>query len=329
MIDSNSALRAHLGNCLRQLEGSLEGLAEHIRAHTNDVWFWQRPGPGVDAFTAPQAEYSRDRALEGVTDAILAIKYEHELQDPHESRIAPGMIALTQAGIDLAHEVNGWKLALANVLRAMADRTEIGVVDPRTGERGERPLREVALEAFFYRRLHPWQATRRLQILRESPEHVGVLDYVGFMWATSREVRRTSREELLGPTEVSGIHLSEQERETVTNLPVGEPLAFLRPGHTTPKANIRWVARGQEAPVTCVRIAVLPLIMLGNRLPTRLRKLPPAPTPPSFRLSRGDTELEPHPLLESVHVHRYVEHLRQQKRGLLRTTKQSVNGRAE
>ena len=319
MKEINSALRAELGTCLKQLQISLESLAGHIRAHANDVWLWRRPGPQGDAFATPQAEYSRERALEGVADAILAIKYEHELQDPHESRIAPGMIALAQAGIDLAHEVNRWKLALAKVLRAMADRTEIGKADPRTGERVERPLREVALEAFFYRRLHHWQATRRLEILRESPEHVGVLDYVGFMWATSREVRRTSREELLSPPEDSAIRLSEQDRETVVNLPAGEPLAFLRPGHTTPKANIRWVARAGQTPTTCVRIAVLPLIMLGNHLPTRLRKLPQAPTPPSFRLSRVDTELEPQPLLNSLRVHRYLEHLREQKRTLLKT----------
>jgi len=55
-------------------------------------------------------------------------------------------------------------------------------------ERGPRPLREVALESFFFRRLHHWQATREVVVLRESATSIGTPDYIGFSWATCRDV---------------------------------------------------------------------------------------------------------------------------------------------
>src|SRR4029077_5285720 len=74
---------------------------------------------------------------------------------------------------------------------------EVGVIDQRTGERGPRPLREVALEAFYFRRLHHWQATRELVVLRQSAKSIGTPEYIGFSWATCRDVRRTYREKLI------------------------------------------------------------------------------------------------------------------------------------
>jgi hypothetical protein len=56
-------------------------------------------------------------------------------------------------------------------------------------------------------------------------------------------------------------------------------------------------------------------VMFGERLPVRLRKLPAAPTPRHFRMSRVDTEIEKVPLLETVPAHLYLAHLRAGKRG--------------
>jgi hypothetical protein len=273
---------------------------------------------GQTAFTETTTELSREQTLEGISKAILSIKYEHEHQDPHESRIAPGIVVVSEEGMALAEEVNRTKSSLAHVLRAMSDRTEIGIIDQRTGERGPRSLREVALEAFFFRRLHHWQATRRLEILKESPDNIGVPEYVGFALATSRDVRRTSREELLRQAQSPDSRiLSEHDATVLASLPPGEPLAIVKAVHATPKVNIRWPSRDGQAPITRIRIAVLPLILPGDRLPPRLRKLPPAPTPKHFRLPRIDTELEPQPLLKSLPVHRYLQHLRTEKRVLL------------
>ena len=99
--------------------------------------------------------------------------------------------------IPLADEVNRLKRALASVLIRMQGRTETGIINPVTGERGERPLREIALEAFFFRRLHHWQATRELTILRTKAGDLATPDYIGFTWSSCRDVQRTTRVALM------------------------------------------------------------------------------------------------------------------------------------
>jgi DNA replication terminus site-binding protein (Ter protein) len=309
---SNSALRAELGTVLERLQASLQDLADHIERYGHDAWLWQPPASS--GRVTPSTDLSQRQTLSGIAAAIQGIKYE-DGQDAHESRIYPGIVALSPRGVGLADEVNRHKSALARVLRAMDGRTELGTIDQRTGERGERPLREVALEAFYFRRLHHWQATRRLEVLRETEEIAGTLEYVGFMWATSREVRRTSREALIEQaTAPDATLLTEKEIQTLKDLPANEPLAIVRPGHTTPKANLRWLARNGDAATTKVRVAVLPLILPGNQLPARLRKLPPTPAAKQPRLSRTDIEIEPTPLCRSLPVYRYLKPLRAGKR---------------
>ena len=314
MKHSNSELRAELGTTLNSLQDALRDLANHLREEVRDVWFWQAPGPSsANATTKAPQDLSRNEALKRIAAGIQAIKYVGD-QDAHESRIYPGIVAVSAAGVALADAVNRHKTTLARVLRDMEGRIEVGTLDPGTGERGERPLREVALEAFYFRRLQHWQATRRLEVLRETPKIMGTLEYVGFMWATSREVRRTTREALINEIKTNERLLNEDDLEVLTRLPAHEPLALVRPGHTSPKANIRWVSRNGAPPTSKVRIAVLPLIMLGDQLPDRLRKLPPAPSPKHSRAPRTDIEIEPTPLLRTLPVFRYLKPLRASKR---------------
>src|SRR5690348_7901038 len=146
----NSALRAELGSTLESLQGALTQFANHLRYHTRDAWIWQRGPDDADALTPAPAEPAREHTIELISDAICAIKYADD-QAPHETRLAPGILVTDKEGLVLAEEINRHKRSLAKVLRAMQDRTEIGVLDPKTGERGKRPLREIALEAFFFR----------------------------------------------------------------------------------------------------------------------------------------------------------------------------------
>jgi hypothetical protein len=311
---SNSELRAELGNTLTSLQNALRHLADHLQQEAQDVWFWQAPGASSSTPTAnTPPDLSRDEALKRIAAGIQAIKYVDD-QHPHESRIYPGIVAVSAAGIALTDAVNRHKTTLARVLRDMDGRTEVGTVDPGTGERGERPLREVALEAFYFRRLQHWQATRRLEVLRETPKIMGELEYVGFMWATSREVRRTTREALIKEANADERLLTDEDLEVLKQLPINEPLAIVRPGHTTPKANIRWISRNGAPPTTKVRIAVLPLIMLGDQLPERFRPLPPAPAPRNSRAARTDIEIESTPLLRTLPVYRYLKGIRATKR---------------
>ena len=174
---SNSALRAELGATLDHLQKAISLLTTHLRYHTRAAWVWQPVrGAGTD-FTSPPPDLAPAATLRLIIDTIEAIEYT-DGQDAHDSRIAPGVVVLSADGIPLADEVNRLKRALASVLRRMQDRTENGIVNPATGERGERPLREVALEAFFFRRLHHWQATRELTILRTRSGRLTSPDYI-------------------------------------------------------------------------------------------------------------------------------------------------------
>jgi hypothetical protein len=256
-----------------------------------------------------------------IIETIEAIEYTDN-QDAHESRIAPGVIVLAEDGIPLADEVNRLKRALASVLIRMQDRTEIAAVNPATGERGPRPLREVALEAFFFRRLHHWQATRELTILRTQDGLLTSPDYIGFTWSSCRDVRRTTREALLEHLKEKRLSgddspLYDQDIDILTALPAKEPLALVKPGHTKPVANVAWPALPGMEPERKVRPAVLPLIMVGDHLPERLRKLPAAPTPKHLRRVRTDVEVEPQAILTTLPAHRYNKSFRSAKRKAL------------
>ena len=192
---TNSSLRAELGSTLDQLQQALSALTTLLRLETRAAWVWHHV-PNAPNHAAPPPELPRSATLKLISDTIEAIKYSDD-QDPHESRIAPGIVAVPEDAIPLADEVNRLKRSLASVLLEMQERTETGVINPVTGERGERPLREIALEAFFIRRLHHWQATRELTILRTKAGRLTPPDYVGFTWSSCRDIRRTNREALI------------------------------------------------------------------------------------------------------------------------------------
>ena len=314
----NSALRAELGTRLRTLQAALSTFTHYLKSEAPAAWLWQKPHRPTDALAPPPPEPSHQVTLELIAEALEAIKYTDN-QDPHESRIAPGVLAVSTEGVALAEEINRQKRGLATVLRGMQDRTETGVINQRTGEQGPRPLREVALEAFFFRRLHHWQATRELVVLRENETSTRPPDYISFSWATCRDVRRTYPDlllEQLRETRTTADDTTKLDLDIATlgSLDPDEPLALVRPGHTTPKANIAWPALPGSTPVRQIKPAVLPLIMRGTHLPPRLRKLPPAPTPRHFRLARIDTEIESAPLLQTLPAYRYLPHVRPTKR---------------
>ena len=313
---SHSALRAELGLSLEGLQAALSLFAAHIQMRAHGAWLWQPPEGTPDPLTPPAPEPSREQTLERISRAICQIKYE-DGQDPHASVIAPGLVVVSGEGLTLAQNINHYKKRLARVLLQMQGRKEWDV-DPDTQERALRPLRTVALESFYFRRLHHFQATRDLVILQESDAYQ-TPDYVGFTWASLRDIRRTSREQLLeelrkpDPDGVEWPGVA-QDIVTLTHLPAGEALAIVRPPHRTPRANISFPSKAGGAPLRTSKVAVLPLVIQGTTLPARFRKLPPAPLPSHYRLTRSDVEIEPQPILTTLPAYRYLPAFRELKR---------------
>ena len=313
---SHPALRAELGLSLEGLQSALSRFATHIQMRAHGAWLWQPPEDSTNPLAPPAPELSREQTLERISRVICQIKYE-DGQDPHASIIAPGVVVVSGEGLKLARDINHYKKRLAQVLVQMQGRKEWDI-DPATQERALRPLREVALESFYFRRLHHFQATRELVILKESDAYEAP-DYIGFTWAALRDIRRTSREwllEELRKPHPDGVELPgvAQDVVTLTNLPAGEALAIVRPPHRTPRANIAFPSKTGGPPLRTSKIAVLPLVIQGTALPARLRKLPAAPLPAHYRLARSDVEIEPQPLLTSIPAHRYLPAFRERKR---------------
>jgi hypothetical protein len=316
MTPSNSALRAELGICLESLQSSLGRFAAHVQLRAQGAWIWQPPPTSADPLATPPPELSREETLERIAQAVCRIKYE-DGQDAHASIIAPGVVAVSKEGILLAEEINQHKRRLGRVLLEMQGRKEWDL-HPDTQERAQRPLREVALEAFYFRRLHHFQATRELVVLRDSADFHAP-DYIGFTWASLRDIRSTSREALLeelGKPDPDGVEMpgTAQDIVALTSLPPGEALAIVRPPHLTPRANTSSPSKAGADPLRTSKVAVLPLVLEGAALPARLRKLPPAPLPAHYRLSRSDVEIEPDPFLVTRPAHRYLPAFREQKR---------------
>lgn len=321
----SSTLRAELGLSLEGLQTALSRLATHLQMRAQGAWLWRPPSGPPAPLAAPPPELSREDTLEQICRAICQIKYE-DGQDPHASIIAPGIVVVAEEGIRLARDVNHYKQRLAQVLLQMQGRKEWDI-DPKTQERALRPLREIALESFYFRRLHHFQATRDLVILPETDTYEAP-DYIGFTWAVLRDIRRTSRElllEELSKPDPDGVELAgaAQDVVTLTNLPAGEALAIVRPPHRTPRANIAFPAKAGGPPLRASKVAVLPLVVQGTALPARLRKLPAAPLPAHYRLTRSDVEIEPQPLLTTLPAHRYLPAFRERKRQELLRSKPS------
>ena len=316
-MPSPTELRIELGNGLKGLNTSLEEFAQHVRHAACAVWMWT---PGSDATLERVAlpALERAEALEAAARALLTIKYEDD-QDAHESRIAPGLLVLSAEGIALANDVNYWKDRLAQALKAMNGIEVDAVINEETGERGPRPLREVALEGLYFRRLHYRQAIRRLTVLRESAEHIGTPDYVSFSWSRCRTVRRSSREALIEDftarlaNEPRRTQLLQRDLTVLRALPAREPLAIVRKAPATVRVNVRWPPRDGGRPVRATFSAVAPVVMLGERLPEKFRPLPAEAASSAERPVRADAELEDTQLLATVPAFRYLRQYRKLK----------------
>lgn len=317
-MKSPTDLRIELGNGLRGLSATLEEFTLHVRREARAVWMWAPGNDGsLERVVLPALE--RAEAIEAAARALLTIKYEND-QDAHESRIAPGLLVLSAEGITLADDVNYWKDRLARALKAMNGIEVEAIINEETGERGPRPLREVALEGLHFRRLHYRQAIRMITVLRERPQHTHTPDYVSFSWSSCKTVRRSSREALIEELSArlaagtGSPRLLERDLALLRQLPEREPIAISRKAPPTVRVNVRWPPReGGSRPLRATFSAVAPVVMLGERLPEKFRPLPAEVASSAERPVRADAELEDTQLLTTVPAFRYLRQYRKLK----------------
>ena len=304
MTTTNQELQAAFGIALAQTKRTTADLVGYLASHGKAAWVWRDPLESRDdLLSVNDAPLDLQQSLALACEVISAFWYI-DGQDAREVRLCPGLIAVGTQGMELARHMNHARRGLAHALASMEGRTEPSGTDAKTGAIIERPLREVAQEAFQAARLQYQQATRAIVTLEHAPS------YAGFTWANCRKVLRTTAGEVrktlterLDPERPDPLLL--MDLKSLQNLSDEHALALVRPASLTPKVNLAWTDN-TGVTIRTIKRSVLPLLYVGDALPERLYELPPTPLLPRARSKRRDVELEDQPFLATMAAHKYI-----------------------
>lgn len=305
MTRSNSDLQIAFGSALAHAKQATSDLVGYLSKWGRAAWVWQNPDEQrTDLLASSGASLDLDQSIALACEIINAFMYA-DGQEAREVRICPGLIAVGREGIALAHTMNNARQVLAASLAAMEGRFENSGTDQRTGASLERPLREIAQEAYQAARLQFHQATRAIVTLDRQPT------YAGFTWANCRKVFRSNAGAIrrlvtdrLDPERPDPLLM--MDLKSLQHMSDDYPLAIVRPASLTPKVNLAWTDANGDT-VRTIKRSVLPLLFVGDVLPKKLYELSPFPSSSKARSKRIDVELEEQPFLASVAAHRYIQ----------------------
>lgn len=306
----NTALRAAFGTALQHAKAATTLYVSRLMEEGHAVVVWRdpddQPNDGCDSNLITEPVKGKKASLQLAASITNAFWYQ-DGDDSREARVCPGIIAVGPSCFAAARTMNTARDELAATLAAMEGRTEeVRVVDEESGMEKiiERPLREVAQEAFGAARLNYRQATRNVVLLDRPP------DYAGFTWASCRKVSRTTAGEVRN-TLTSRLDPIQPDRLLLMDIkalqPYKEdhPLAIVHPASLTPKVNLGWTKTGGST-VRTIKRSVLPVIYVGTALPKRLKYFRNIPQAPRDKTRRNDVALEPKPFLKTIAAYRYV-----------------------
>lgn len=308
MKRSNSSLQASFGAALQRAKSATSMYVSRLMEEGRAAIAWRDPDEDrLDEFDLPlSAEPFRGKAALQLAASITNAFWYRDGDDSREVRVCPGIIAVGPKCLAAAEEMNTARNELAAALAAMEGLVEeVTELDEKSGAEKviERPLREVAQEAFRAARLNYRQATRNVVTLARPP------DYAGFTWASCRKVFRTTAGEVrytltsrLDPEQPDSLLL--MDIKTLQPYKEDHPLAVVRPASLTPKVNLGWT-NDDGSTIRTIKRSVLPVIYVGTSLPKRLRPFRNIPDEPKKTTRRNDVELESKPFLKTVAAYRY------------------------
>ena len=306
----NTALRAAFGTALHHAKAATSLYVNRLLEEGRAAMVWRDPDDQRRENGHP--DFETEPLLDTQASLQLAASVTNALwykdgDDSREVRICPGIIAVGPGCFAAAHAMNAARDELAATLAAMEGRTvEVSVFDDESGIEKliDRPLREVAQEAFGAARLHYQQATRCVVTLDRPP------DYAGFTWASCRKVFRTTAGKVrstitsrLDPMQPDPLLLI--DIKALQFFKDDHPLAIVRPASLTPKVNLAWTGEDGST-IRGIKRSVLPVIYVGTALPKRLKHFRSAPQPSNGKTRRNDVALEPKPFLTTIAAHRYI-----------------------
>ena len=306
----NTALRAAFGTALHHAKSATSLYVSHLLEEGRAAVVWRDPDDqeraGCDYSITTEPLLDTQAALQLAASITNAFWYR-DGDDSREARVCPGIIAVGPKCFAVAQTMNTARDELAATLAAMEGRTEdVKVIDEESGMEKiiERPLREVAQEAFGAARLNYRQATRNIVLLDRPP------DYAGFTWASCRKVSRTTAGEVrnaltsrLDPIQPDVLLL--MDIKALQPYKEDHPLAIVHPASLTPKVNLGWTMTDGST-VRTIKRSVLPVIYVGTALPKRLKYFRNIPQAPRDKTRRNDVALETKPFLKTIAAYRYV-----------------------
>lgn len=264
-----------------QLQDELIQLSKEVQA--NDYWLM---------------DISDSNPTSSIANALLDLWYQGN-QDGRQTRIYPGLIAVTSSQLKKTHSINGLKRKFHQAVLEIKenDSYEWRKLQSKLIKRN-RVLNE-ALSDEGINRLHLKQVIRTLPIVEKSPKKVG------FNWYTSgRSISKITKQQawdLLTELNTESDHIKIQMDKLAT-IKDSEPLARVQKQAPVLRSNILF-KDGQRKAMN----VSLPLIFPQETKNEFPEFIVPSSTPPKNRSRqlRSDTKIDDEPFLPSIRVHRY------------------------
>lgn len=237
--------------------------------------------------------------LHSLEDVLTDLWY-HEDQDGRETRVYPGLIALSREQMTFANEINLLKDEFRKAVHRIKDSDDKNWREIQSQLARRYLSLNDSLSKEGLHRLHLKQVFRHIPLVVRRPEKVG------FSWYTSgRSIKKITKQEaydLLCKLNTDATHIKIQI-ERLSSLPDNEPLARVQNQAPVLRANMVFTDKKRRS----MNVS-LPLMFPseGKRILPTFNLPPVEPPKQRQRLVRSDIKIEDDPFLPSIRVHRYA-----------------------
>lgn len=233
-------------------------------------------------------------------DILFDLWYQED-QDGRETRMYPGLVAITPHQITYANEINLAKDRFRKTVQKIKadDSVFWREIQGKLARRYKTLNDQLSREGLS--RIHLKQVFRHLPLVVSRPEKVG------FSWYTSgRSIQKITTNEaydLLCKLNTESTHIQIQ-LERLASLPSNEPLARVQKQAPVLRANIVFANKQRRS----LNVSLPLLFPNEGQIDLPDFNIPPE-TPPAVRqrLVRSDNRIEDEAYLPSIRVHRYAQ----------------------
>ena len=255
-------------------------------------------------YWVPLTENEQLNATTGLDKAcnILSDFWYQDGQDGRETRSCFGFIAVPQATLDLANDVNNLKNTLKHQTQIIQKQNKQHWLELKGQLARRHPTLQSQLHFSGLSRLHLKQTWRTITVINRTPVRIG------FNWYHSgRSIQKISVQQAydsLARLDTSSPHIQTQ-LSAVAKLSANTPLAKVQNLAPTMRANLFY--DDGESPLRQAMNISLPILFKAHNKKTLPQHNEPEIEAPTERQRavRSDRKIEDTPFLPSIRVHRY------------------------